>query len=86
LRNSSKKFNVFKYPANPFWKRLSVDRNNFSARFEHKYIYKGLKKTGIPALAGMDKWDSETISSLSKTETGNLVNRAKNLQLKNHQP
>ncbi|MCG2779101.1 MAG: hypothetical protein L6406_25790 [Desulfobacterales bacterium] len=45
-----------------------------------------LKKTGIPALAGMDKWDSETISSLSKTETGNLVNRAKNLQLRNHQP
>ena len=37
-----KKLNVFKYPANPFWKRLSEDRNNFSARFEHKYIYKGL--------------------------------------------
>ena len=39
-----KKLNVFKYPANPFWKRLSEDRNNFSARFEHKYIYKGLKQ------------------------------------------
>ncbi len=45
-----------------------------------------LKKKGIPALAGMDKWDSETISSLSKTETGNLVNRVKNAQHRNHQP
>jgi hypothetical protein len=45
-----------------------------------------LKKKGIPALAGMDKWDSESISSLLKTEKWNLVNRVKNVQHRNHQP
>jgi hypothetical protein len=44
-----------------------------------------LKKKGIPALAGMDKWESETISSLLETETGNLVNRAKTLHHTNQQ-
>jgi len=45
-----------------------------------------LKKTGIPALEGMDRWDSDTVSSLSKTENGNFVNRDKNGQHRNHQP
>ena len=45
-----------------------------------------LKKKGIPALAGMDTWDSESISSLSKTETGNFVNGVKDVQHRNHQP
>ena len=45
-----------------------------------------LKKKDIPVLAGMNTWDNESISSLSKTETGNLDNRGKNVHPKNHQP
>ena len=45
-----------------------------------------LKEKGIPKLAGMDTWDSEIISSLSKTETENFINRVENDQHRNHQP
>ena len=37
-----KKLEIFEYPANPLGERLFEDRNKFSARFEHKYIYKVL--------------------------------------------
>ncbi len=39
-----KKLNIFQYPANPLWKRLSEDTNKISTRFEHKCIYKVLTK------------------------------------------
>ena len=38
-----KKLEIFEYSANPLGERLFEDRNKFSARFEHKYIYKVLK-------------------------------------------
>jgi len=44
-----------------------------------------LKKKDIPVLAGMDAWDNESISSLSKTETGNSDNRGKSIDPSNHQ-
>jgi hypothetical protein len=44
-----------------------------------------LKKKDIPVLAGMDAWDNESISSLSKTETRNPDNRGKNVDPRNHQ-
>jgi len=45
-----------------------------------------LNEKGIPKLAGMDTWDSEIISSLSKTETGNFINRVEDGQHRNYQP
>jgi len=39
-----------------------------------------LKEKGIPKLAGVDTWDSEIISSLSKTERMNNINGVENGQ------